>query len=212
MIWLALIAGIIAGQFFPDQFREWVRALAGKARGLVLGAAPASVSEIRASAHNADLSQSDHSAEVRPSPPNKPIVFGRALSNLAGFLWRWKWAILVLCFFILAVGLMRGCAGPLDFGKSRGQIALERELAEQEVRTQEQLRKRDAAIAEIRSQTAVQLAQIRLESQRGRDAIAAATPEHEDPIDPNLVAAWRDALDRLCVARANGDRANSCGP
>lgn len=206
MIWLALIAGIIVGQFFPNQFREWVRGVAGKARGLVLGAAPASKVSMGISA------EIPAGNEVRPTPPNKNIEIGRALANLASFLWRWKWAILVVCFFSLAVGLMRGCAGPLDFGKSRGQIALERELAEGEVEVREKIIDRDAAISEIRAELAAVRATLQANHQRGRDAIEAARPANEQPLDPSVVAAWRQSLDGLCVERADGSRADSCGP
>jgi hypothetical protein len=220
MIWLALIAGIIAGQFFPDQFRERVRGVAGKARDAVFGLRPAPEfvtqsaksadglqseqnqhsnaqnrnAQTRASDHNVDLSPSDHSSEVRPVRPNKPIQIGRALANLASFLWRWKWAILVVCFFSLAVGLMRGCAGPLDFGKSRGQIALERELAEANAAVKEH----EARLAELSRDLAVNT-----ERDRARRAAAIAEAEQdisnaESQVDPD---ALYDAYERgyLCL-------------
>ena len=237
---ILIAIGILAGQFFPLKFRERVRALAGKARDMAFGSRPArnSNSTNSSAAPGKDQPPQAVSAEfkpdirpdipapvppgifaeipvgneVRPTPPNKNIEIGRALANLASFLWRWKWAILVVCFFSLAVGLMRGCAGPLDFGKSRGQIALERELAEGEVEVREKIIDRDAAISEIRAELAAVRATLQANHQRGRDAIEAARPANEQPLDPSVVAAWRQSLDGLCVERADGSRADSCGP
>lgn len=83
MIWLALAAGIIAGQFFPNQFRERVRALAGKARDAAFGSRPASKVAMGISA------EIPAGNEVRPSPPNKPIEavkgFLAGVGNMAAF-------------------------------------------------------------------------------------------------------------------------------
>lgn len=185
--------GILAGQFFPTSFREWVRGVAGKARGLVLGAAPAPVSEIRASAHNVDLSQSDHSPEVRPTPPNKNIQIGRALANVAGFLWRWKWAIIAALIFTLLVGLMRGCAGPLDFGKSRGQIALERELAEANA----EVRKHERDLSDFATGLAER-------TYRDRDRAAAAVENAEQELSNAVEQDDFDAMYRAYRAGYDG--------
>jgi hypothetical protein len=162
-------------------------------------------------------SHTDHYglSEVSPTPPKNPIRAGQALKNILGFFvgligWAAKNPVAVLALAVLALWLTVGasCSGP--FGKSRDALRLERELAEREAQFQETLRERDEAITAIRTETARTLQQIRLESQRGHDAIAAATPEHEEPIDPALVAAFRDALDGLCVPRADGTRADTC--
>jgi len=177
---------------------NWVRGVAGKARDAVLGAAPARTL-----------------TEVSPPRPKNPIRAGQAVKNIFAFFvgligWAAKNPVAVLALAVLALWLVVGasCSGP--FGKSRDALRLERELAEREAQFQETLRERDEAITAIRTETARTLQQIRLESQRGHDAIAAATPEHEEEIDPALVAAFRDALDGLCVPRADGTRSDTC--
>lgn len=212
ILWAIFFAlGFGAGVLCPDGFRDWVRGAVGWAREKVLGAAPAPAVMVAAAP------SSEPPAEVRPARPNKPIKTTTAIKNIFAFFgglvaWVAKRPVLAIGLVLLAAFLLLGPPSCSPFGRSADALRLERELAEQEARTQEQLRERDKAIAAIRSQTARQLTQIRLESQRGHDAIADATPEHEEPIDPGLVAAWRDSLDRLCVARADGDRLDSCGP
>lgn len=181
------------GKLFP-----WVRGVAGKARDVFAGVRPARTL-----------------TEVSPIPPKNPIRAGQAVKNIVGFLagliaWIARNPVLAVGLIVLALFLLLGPPSCSPFGKSRGELRLEREIAQREAQFQETLRERDEAITEIRTETARTLQQIRLESQRGHDAIAAATPEHEEPIDPNLVAAFRDALDGLCVPRADGTRADTC--
>ena len=151
--------------------------------------------------------------EVSPTPPKNPIRAGQALKNILAFIggllaWMAKNPIVAIGLVLLACLLVFGL--PFGLGKSKGELRLEREIAEREAQFQETLRERDEAITAIRTETARTLQQIRLESQRGHDAIAAATPEHEEEIDPALVAAFRDALDGLCVPRADGTRSDTC--
>lgn len=193
------------GKLFP-----WVRGAAGKARDAVFGSRPAhEVTEVT------EVTNVTAAAEVSPTPPKNPIRAGQALKNILAFFggllaWMAKNPMLAIGLVVLAAVLVFGL--PFGFGKSKGELRLEREIAQREAQFQQTLRERDEAITAIRTETARTLQQIRLESQRGHDAIAAATPEHEDPIDPNLVAAWRDALDGLCVPRADGNRSDTCRP
>jgi len=207
ILWIiACIACFVLGDLKGQGKLNWVRGAAGKARGVVLGSRPAP---------RAPTTANSAAVEVSPTPPKNPIRAGQALKNILGFFvgligWAAKNPVAVLALAVLALWLVVGasCSGP--FGKSRDALRLEREIAEREAQFQETLRERDEAITAIRTETARTLQQIRLESQRGHDAIAAATPEHEEPIDPALVAAFRDALDGLCVPRADGTRADTC--
>ena len=207
ILWIiACIACFVLGDLKGQGKLNWVRGAAGKARGVVLGSRPAP---------RAPTTANSAAVEVSPTPPKNPIRAGQALKNILGFFvgligWAAKNPVAVLALAVLALWLVVGasCSGP--FGKSRDALRLEREIAEREAQFQETLRERDEAIAAIRTETARTLQQIRLESQRGHDAIAAATPEHEEEIDPALVAAFRDALDGLCVPRADGTRADTC--
>ena len=207
ILWIiACIACFVLGDLKGQGKLNWVRGAAGKARGVVLGSRPAP---------RAPTTANSAAVEVSPTPPKNPIRAWKAIGNILAFFggllaWAAKNPVAVLALAVLALWLTVGasCAGP--FGKSRGELRLEREIAEREAQFQETLRERDEAITAIRTETARTLQQIRLESQRGHDAIAAATPEHEEPIDPALVAAFRDALDGLCVPRADGTRADTC--
>jgi len=123
--------GIIAGQFFPLKFREWVRALAGKARGLVLGAAPASNLRYNVGASSAAPTGDNPSpVEVRPAPPNKPIKgFLSGLMNIGLFVVKNPLLIagcfIVIAIFMLATGAIRLPFG--DWGKSRDTLRAERD-------------------------------------------------------------------------------------
>lgn len=215
ILWIiACIACFVLGDLKGQGKLNWVRGAAGKARDVAFGLRPAAAAghiEPAKADNGSHMAQS----EVSPTPPKNPIRAGQALKNILGFFvgligWAAKNPVAVLALAVLALWLVVGasCSGP--FGKSRDALRLEREIAEREAQFQETLRERDEAITAIRTETARTLQQIRLESQRGHDAIAAATPEHEEEIDPALVAAFRDALDGLCVPRADGTRSDTC--
>lgn len=116
----------------------------------------------------------------------------------------------MLALFVLGVAAMRGCAPVL--GKSRDALRAERDAARSEAEAQKTVNERDLEIHAIARDIAVIRAQLRDQAERGRHAIAAAAPRDEAPLDPLLVAAWRAALDELCVPRADGARADPCGP
>lgn len=214
MLWLipiGIVAYVIADAFFDvsDKISKWVRGAWGGARGVF--ARKDKNSPAQAAAVVTEESKSANRLQTESDQARKPINWTRALTNILGFFLRYWQPIVLVILALVIISAFRGCSLPFD-GKSKDALRLERELAEARAETQEQLRQRDEAIAAIRINTAREIAQIRLESQRGHDEIAAATPEHEEPLDAGLVAAWRSSLDRLCVPRANGDRSDTCGP
>ena len=203
------IACFVLGDLKGQGKLNWVAGAAGKARDAVFGAAPArTLTEVSPPAANKTI-------EAARGQNGGQNDFVRAARNILAFFggllaWMAKNPMLAIGLVVLAGFLLFGAPSCSPFGKSRGELRLEREIAQREAQFQQTLRERDEAITAIRTETARTLQQIRLESQRGHDAIAAATPEHEDPIDPNLVAAWRDALDGLCVPRSDGNRSDTC--
>lgn len=200
---------ITAGIFFvlgqlhgQGKLIPWVRGAAGKARGVVLGSRPAASTRDNLSP-----------IEVSPTPPKNPIRAGQALKNILAFFggllaWMAKNPVVAIGLVLLACLLVFGL--PFGLGKSKGELRLERDLAEGETQTQETINERDTDIHAIGQDIALLRQQIENLSQRGRDDLRAAAPAHEAPIDPNLVSSWRANLDRMCVARADGSRADSC--
>lgn len=211
-----------------------MRGALGAARDGVLGkpTAPArTITEIAASTSspkNTPKSQVDdtniveNQRAVKVDQPAKNLdrkqpSIGTALKNVGGFfLAAFAWccknpvAAIGLALLILFLLMGRGCS-PFEFGKSKGELRLERELAEANARVLEIENERDAEIAQVARDVAVIRAQIRIASQRGHDEIAAAAPANEAPIAPELVSAFRSSLDRLCVQRADGSLPNPCG-
>mgnify|MGYP000508836781 CR=1 FL=1 len=120
------------------------------------------------------------------------------------FLWKAKWAILIFVLFVVGVTYMRDWTG--------GRARLERDIARGETETQVTVNERDQEIAAIGQDVALMRQQLTYLSQRGRNELAAATPDHEEPIDAGLVAVWRNTLDELCVERADGSSADTCRP
>lgn len=151
---------------------------------------------------------------AQPRPARNVPTIGTVLSNLGQFfgwcLRHWKLIGIVL-FAVFVLFTMRSCGDYFGLGKSKGELRLERELAEANARVLEIENERDAEIAQVARDVAVIRAQIRIASQRGQDEIAAAAPANEAPIDDGLAAAFHDALDGLCIQRADGSLANSCG-
>lgn len=193
MIWLALVIGFLGGWCVPTQFKTWVLGAGRAARDRVL------------------RSPAPDAPPVTVAQASKNVITG--LARICAFCWRYKLALLALAIFIMGASVLRGCSIPFaDIGKSRGQIALEREIAEGEVETQKTINKRDGALDDLADELEAIRREIRYTAEQGRNEIEAARPTDEAPIDPGVVAAWRSSLDRLCVPRADGSRADSCGP
>lgn len=186
----ALILGILLGAMIPAPFKAQASRFVGAARDAVVGHAPAPVNPVKTVAN-----------------------IGLGLARICAFCWRYKLLLLGIAIFIMGASVLRGCSIPFaDIGKSRGQIALEREIAEGEVETQKTINKRDGALDDLADELEAIRREIRYTAEQGRNEIEAARPTDEAPIDPGVVAAWRSSLDRLCVPRADGSRADSCGP
>lgn len=235
ILWLiacgfCFVAGQLHGQ---GKLIPWVRGAAGKARDAVFGLRPASAAMHQKAGLKPDAAPNMVQTEVSPTPPKNPIRaatngekpiaavknplrFGEAVKNIFAFFvgligWAAKNPVAVVAIIVLALWLIYGAAcSPFGLGKSRGELRLERDLAEGETQTQETINERDTDIAAIGQDIALLRQQIENLSQRGRDDLRAAAPANEAPIDPNLVSAWRANLDRMCVARADGSRADSC--
>lgn len=133
----------------------------------------------------------------------------RGIASAAMFLM--KRPVLCLGLALVAFWLL---AGPrLPFGKSRAELAVERDLARAEAEAQSALNARDAIIAQAAQQAAVHRAQIALWSQQDRTAIERARPADETPLDPELERAWRVGIERVRLyPNTDGDCAPACGP
>lgn len=144
-----------------------------------------------------------HSVPEQPIEPAKR----RSIGQVATFLWKAKWLILIAVVALWAWGTL-GCT--LPWAKSRDTLRAELNAANLETKAQRTINARDQELHAIARDLAVIRAQLRSQAQRGRDALQAATPENETPLDPGLVAVWRSNLDGLCVPRADGSRPDSC--
>lgn len=218
--WHVLLIGvglyIVADAFFDvsEKISRWVRGAWGSVSGAVMGSPPAraaTLTEVEAPITDREK------IEILPSGKKAKVDWGRAAGNILAFFtglvaWIVKHPIAAAGIAVLILWLVVGASCSVPFGKSKGELRLERELAQAETRMQQRLNERNQDIAELRAEARSLREQIRTNGQRGRDAIAAATPEHEEPLDPGLVAAWRDGLDGLCVPRADGDRLDTCRP
>lgn len=107
--------------------------------------------------------------------------------NLAGFLWRWKWAILVLALFLSLGSMLKSCVPFGDIGKSKGEIARERDRAEATLERQVEL---DRAVVRITGEWHTLSGQI-------RDRLATAREQIEDvpreTADLDFLLAWAGA-------------------
>ena len=144
------------GKLFP-----LVRGAAGKARDAVFGAAPARTL-----------------TEVSPPPANKTISAGKAIANILAFFggllaWMAKNPMLAIGLVVLAGFLLFGAPSCSPFGKSRGELRLEREIAEMSAT----VREHEAHLGELSRDLAVNTERDRT---RRTQVITQAQQEIED--------------------------------
>lgn len=196
--WHVLLIGvglyIVADAFFDvsEKISRWVRGTWGRVSGAVFGRPPA-----RAVA----VTKISPEAPAVTETARPRIDFGRAVANvtgfvtgLVGFLVRyWKpIALVLLALFIL--GLMRGCSLPFDWGKSKGELRLERELAEANTR----LAQHETRLSELSRDLAVN-------SERDRSRVSTIISQANEDIDnaveavdpEQLYRVYRDAYDSV---------------
>lgn len=195
ILWIiACIACFVLGDLKGQGKLNWVRGAAGKARDVAFGPRPAARADDSATAQTEMASP-----EVSPTPPKNPIRAWKAIGNILAFFggllaWAAKNPVAVIALIVLALWLTVGasCAGP--FGKSRGELRLERELAEANARVAEH----EARLGQIARDLAVNTERDRT---RRTQVIAQAEQEIEDAaaqVDPRALS---DAYESryLCV-------------
>lgn len=210
------LAGVLTCAWFPG-FPRWVRgawAVVGlKLQQGVAGVRPATPNiPIRARENYAKAADvTGHIGPISGASGSHMTHWGRALSNLAGFFWRHKRLILICALFLLGSFALKGC-GTLPWSKSRDALALEARLAQAEARLQQQLNARDAEIARISQEAALNRQRLAYLASQGHSEIEAARPANEAPLDPQLSRAWRAGIERLRNdAGADADRADPAG-
>lgn len=154
---LILFAALIGVLFFlPLSAISWVRARGAWVLGCVFGKARVSAPE-RAEPVSGDAGAIAHQfspaneliaeAEVSPPPPNKPIKWGRAVSNIANFFagcvaFFAKHPVLCIGLILLGAYLVFG----LPFGLGKSKADLRADL--REARAESAARKAEAGLAE----------------------------------------------------------------
>ena len=135
ILWIiACIACFVLGDLKGQGKLNWVRGAAGKARDVAFGLRPAAAAghiEPAKADNGSHMAQS----EVSPTPPKNPIRAGQAAKNILAFLggllaWMAKNPVLAIGLVLLAAFLLLGPPSCSPFGKSRGELRLEREIAE----------------------------------------------------------------------------------
>ena len=176
LVLLAFCFGCVAGSLTTQHWAK-IRRAGGAALAVVAGTPPAPAAQ-------------------------QPPALGTAVKNLGSFfamcLRNWKLiGCILLALFVIS--FLRTCTGPFEFGKTKEELRLESEIATANAESSELRRQRDIAIAYAERVNALRQEQINVLSAQGRNEIAEATPEHEVPIDPELSAAWRNSISRLCI-------------
>lgn len=159
LLWLAL--GLVLGVFLPDRIhlavKAWVRGAWGWAWGRVGTRAPAPAMAVA----------SAPTVSVAKAAFNLAGAFGAAV----GFVMRRPLLCLGLALLLFWLLAGRSCSPfGLEFGKSRGELRLEREIAETNARVAEH----EARLAEVSRDLAVNT-----ERDRGRRAVVIAEAEQE---------------------------------
>lgn len=213
-----VLAGLILGQFLPIQVRSWAWGLADWVRGRFTRSAPAVVtknakSDIRlqneryqrveppGNPGGLNLQNARSSSEVSPPPPNKPIRWGKAIANIGSFIWRWKWALLVLVLFIAFSAWRAGAWSPFDlFGPSKAELRFEAAAA----RAEAAARQAEAALAGFAAERAEQTHRA---ERRVSQAVSQAQQDITDAaqaIDPDaLYGVYADAYRSLRPDHSN---------
>lgn len=185
---------ILLGAYNSNRLKKWVRDGVGWARGRVFARAPA----VNTLAAEVPFVASLSSPPMDEHPKNEGfarqnIPWGRALSNIASFFagvfaWALKHPILTLGLILLALYMAFGL--PFGFGKSRGELRLERDLA----RAETEIAQHETNVA---SRGTV-LAERTLNDARRRDRIIE---EAKEDIDDAVSQADFDALHNLYAER-----------
>lgn len=181
LVLLAFCFGCVAGSLTTQHWAK-IRRAGGAALAVVAGTPPAPAAQ-----------------NLKQAAP----TIGTVLKNFGQFFgWCFRnWIPIVgVCALLFLIAMAKGCSVPGPFHvKSKEELRLEAEIAVANAATTELRRQRDLAIADAEREAALRQAQIAVISAQGRNEIAEATPEHEEPIDPGLSAAWRHSLERLCI-------------
>lgn len=125
--------------------------------------------------------------------------------------WPWKLIGKVALVVAAVVGLWLLGRSIYSAGYKEADDHWKATFAAMERRAERAELQRDNAISQLNARAQLRRAQLALESTRGRNEILAATPANETPIAPELVHAWRNSIDRLCVFPGpSGTLSDSC--
>ena len=133
-------------------------------------------------------------AYTTPEPHiERPMQGSIQASAVLAFLWKAKWAILLLLLFVFGVGALRGCV-PFDFAKSRDTLRAERNAE----RLNTEVAKHEADLGAL----SAELAERSQTRARRADAIVAqADQDLEDAVSQDdfdaLYRAYRNGYDGL---------------
>lgn len=188
MVALGFLAGIVIGALLPENVRGWVRGAWGWAWGRVQKRAPAAGAEITNRTGKAGVIHSD---EVVLTDREKTVSLFSAAGNVAQFFagvigWCVKNPVGAIGIaLIVALVVFR----PFDFGKSRGELRLERELAEAR-----------ADVAELEAEMGALSRDLAVNTERDRARRAVVIAEAEQDLNNAAAQVDPDALYRAYVA------------
>ena len=187
----AFFAGVVVGAYNSELIKGWVRGAWRRVAG-AQKAAPASVSP------TAELMAAANAATR--SAPRETVSWGQALGNILAFFggvlaWMARNPVLAIGLVLLVAFLLfgRSCS-PFEFGKSRGELRLERQIAEANTRIAEHEAALGALSARLSENTA--------RDARRVDRIIANANEELDhavqAVDPDAVyRAYRAGYDSV---------------